>query len=239
MRPGRPPRGSRTLHRAHRSRDGPAPGHGPYLAGPVRRAGPCRAVRPQTVRPAAIVHRVAGHQRGREDLHPGPLPPPLAPGQARAMRVNHEYERGCALAYLAAYDVHRALIFGRCEPSTGIVPFVNLVEQVMATEPYASAGRVWIVDNGSSHRGRRPSTGLPRRFRTLSWFDVPSQVRVDVPSAQCFDLGARRAAAPPDPPAAPARVRGDAGLHHRTVSPGRRRRRGRRGPRPCAPPPSP
>lgn len=45
--------------------------------------------------------------------------PTLAPGQGRATRVNHEYERGGALAYLAAYDVHRALVFGRCEASTG------------------------------------------------------------------------------------------------------------------------
>lgn len=30
--------------------------------------------------------------------------PTLAPGQARAMRVNHTYGRGGALAYLAAYD---------------------------------------------------------------------------------------------------------------------------------------
>jgi len=40
------------------------------------------------------------------------------------MRVNHEYERGGALAYLAAYDVHQARVFGRCEPTTGIVPFM-------------------------------------------------------------------------------------------------------------------
>ncbi|MEV7225384.1 IS630 family transposase [Streptomyces sp. NPDC093681] len=33
--------------------------------------------------------------------------PTLAPGRARAMRVNHAYGRGGALAYLAAYDVHR------------------------------------------------------------------------------------------------------------------------------------
>ncbi|WP_406016771.1 IS630 family transposase [Streptomyces sp. NBC_00984] len=59
--------------------------------------------------------------------------PTLAPGQARAMRVNHEYGRGGALAYLAAYDVHRAQVFGRCEPKTGIVPFMNLVTQVMTT----------------------------------------------------------------------------------------------------------
>jgi hypothetical protein len=30
--------------------------------------------------------------------------PTFAPGQARAMRVNHTYGRGGALAYLAAYD---------------------------------------------------------------------------------------------------------------------------------------
>jgi hypothetical protein len=29
------------------------------------------------------------------------------------MRVNHEYCRSGALAYLAAYDVHRATVFGR------------------------------------------------------------------------------------------------------------------------------
>jgi hypothetical protein len=76
------------------------------------------------------------------------------------MRVNHEYQRGGALAYLAAYDVHRAKVFGRCEPKTGIVPFMNLVTQVMTTEPYANAKRVfWIVDNGSSHRGRK---AIPR-----------------------------------------------------------------------------
>jgi hypothetical protein len=61
--------------------------------------------------------------------------PTLAPGQARAMRVNHEYDRGGALAYLAAYDVHQAKVFGRCEPKTGIVPFMNLVTQIMSTEP--------------------------------------------------------------------------------------------------------
>jgi hypothetical protein len=41
--------------------------------------------------------------------------PTLAPGQARAMRVNHEYRRGGALACLAAYDVHHARVLGRCE----------------------------------------------------------------------------------------------------------------------------
>lgn len=87
--------------------------------------------------------------------------PTLAPGQARAMRVNHTYGRGGALAYLAAYDVHRAKVFGRCEARTGITPFMALVGQVMTQEPYASAKRVfWVVDNGSSHRGKKAADRL-------------------------------------------------------------------------------
>jgi transposase len=91
--------------------------------------------------------------------------PTLAPGQAGAMRVNHEYGRGGAVAYLAAYDVHRAKVFGRCEATTGIVPFMALVEQVMTQKPYADAKRVfWIVDNGSSHRGKKAIDRLAARF---------------------------------------------------------------------------
>jgi len=77
------------------------------------------------------------------------------PATGRCMRVEHEYKRKGALNYLAAWDVRRAKLFGRCEPKTGIVPFDRLVEQVMNQEPYRSAKQVfWIVDNGSSHRGQ-------------------------------------------------------------------------------------
>ena len=90
------------------------------------------------------------------------------------MRVEHEYERGGALAYLAAYDVHRARVMGRCEPTTGIVPFGRLVEQVMTAEPYASAQRVfWIVDNGSSHRGQRSIDRLQGEWPTLRLIHLP------------------------------------------------------------------
>jgi hypothetical protein len=93
--------------------------------------------------------------------------PTLPAGAARTMRVEHEYERGGALAYLACWDVHRAKLFGRLEPTTGIAPFGRLVEQVMRQEPYRSARRVfWVVDNGSSHRGmasvRRLAQQWPR-----------------------------------------------------------------------------
>ncbi len=80
--------------------------------------------------------------------------PSTPPGPGRVARVEHEYTRGGAWAYLAALDVHRAKLFGRCEATTGIAPFDRLVAQVMTQPPYRDARRVfWILDNGSSHRG--------------------------------------------------------------------------------------
>jgi hypothetical protein len=80
--------------------------------------------------------------------------PSLEPGSGRAARIESEYERGGALQYLAAWDVRRGYVMGRCEPATGIEPFGRLVTQVLTHEPYRSASRLfWIVDNGSSHRG--------------------------------------------------------------------------------------
>lgn len=100
--------------------------------------------------------------------------PTLAPGQARAMRVNHTYGRGGALAYLSAYDVHAAKVSGRTEPRTGIDPFMNLVAQVMSTEPYASAKRVfWIVDNGSSHCGKKTADRLAAAFPNAVMVHTP------------------------------------------------------------------
>jgi hypothetical protein len=91
------------------------------------------------------------------------------------MRVEHEYERKGALAYLAAWDVHRAKLFGRCEPNNGIEPFGRLVEEVMREEPYASADRVfWVVDNGSSHRGQRSLKRLQGEWPNLRLVHLPT-----------------------------------------------------------------
>jgi hypothetical protein len=98
----------------------------------------------------------------------------LAPASGRITRVEHEYDRGGALAYIAAWDVHRAKVFGRCEPTTGIASFTRLVDQVMTTEPYASARRVfWVVDNGSSHRGQRAVDRLNDRWPTARLVQLP------------------------------------------------------------------
>jgi transposase len=100
--------------------------------------------------------------------------PSLPAGKSRMMRVSHDYHRRGALAYLAAYDVHRAKVFGRCQDSTGIVPFTALVEQVMTQQPYASADRVfWIVDNGSSHRGGKAIDRLAEQFPNAIMVHTP------------------------------------------------------------------
>ena len=100
--------------------------------------------------------------------------PTTPPGPGTVMRVEHEYARAGALVYLAAWDVRRAKLFGRCEPKSGIVPFDALVAQVMEQRPYASAQRVfWVVDNGSSHRGAAAAERLAARWPNLILVHVP------------------------------------------------------------------
>ena len=67
----------------------------------------------------------------------------MPPGRRRLRRVEHEYERRGALAYIAASEVGRAKLSCRCESTTGIEPFHRLVDLVMTQEPYRSARRVF------------------------------------------------------------------------------------------------
>ncbi len=98
----------------------------------------------------------------------------IAPAPGETMRVEHEYERKGALAYLAAWDVRHAKVFGRCEAKSGIKPFGRLVEQVMSQEPYRSAKRVfWIMDNGSSHRGERCIKRLQKAWPNIVPVHLP------------------------------------------------------------------
>lgn len=88
----------------------------------------------------------------------------ISPGSNKVMLVESEYERKGSWAYMAAWDVHRAKIFGRRELRSGIASFDRLVDQVMLQEPYYSADRVfWVVDNGSSHRGEKACSRLSKR----------------------------------------------------------------------------
>jgi transposase len=108
--------------------------------------------------------------QARERIHPSR---PARPGR-RPLLVESEYRRHGTLAYLAAYDVHRAHVIGHCAPTTGIEPFTALVTKVMTREPYASARRVfWIVDNGSSHRGWTAAARLAEAFPNAVMIHTP------------------------------------------------------------------
>lgn len=97
---------------------------------------------------------------------------PLAPN--RSTRVEHEYFRQGAWTYLAAWDVHRAKVFGRCEVKNSMAAVDRLVGAVMSQEPYKSARHVfWIMDNCSVHRGQKAAA----RFRT-QW---PNAILVHTP----------------------------------------------------------
>ena len=120
--------------------------------------------------------------RRREALDPGAGADPLAAAPSpcsRGQRVEHTYKRRGALTYLAALDIgrrggRRPRVFGRSEARGGIDPFDRLVRQVMTKEPYASARRVfWIVDNGSSHRGRKSVERLEQRWPNLVLVHLP------------------------------------------------------------------
>ena len=107
--------------------------------------------------------------QARKRLHPTLPPVPGLP-----IYVEHEYERKGAWAYLAAWDVRRAKVFGRCERTTGIAPFRRLVRQVMSQPPYRGARRVfWVIDNGSSHRGQRCVERLTKAWPNIVVVHTP------------------------------------------------------------------
>ena len=97
-----------------------------------------------------------------------------APGRGRQGRVEHEYERKGALAYMAAWDVRRARVFGLCRQKTGIDSFHQLVDRVMDQAPYNQARRVfWITDNGSSHQGQSSIDRLERWYSNAILVHTP------------------------------------------------------------------
>ncbi len=73
---------------------------------------------------------IQARQRSHDEMPPKPK---------RSRRIESEYERQGALQYLAAWDVHRGIVLGRCEAKTGIKPFGRLVDQVLEQEPYWKA----------------------------------------------------------------------------------------------------
>jgi len=99
----------------------------------------------------------------------------VAPAPGQPGRLESDYKRRGALVYFCAWDVLRGIPWGRCEPKGGIAPFMRLVDQVMAMEPYRSAPRVfWIVDNGSSHQGPKSARRLRERYPNAILVHTPT-----------------------------------------------------------------
>jgi hypothetical protein len=108
---------------------------------------------------------IQARQRQHDEMPPSP---------GRARRIENEYRRQGALQYLAAWDVRRGLVLGRCEAKTGIRPFGRLVDQILSRDPYRDAERLFlIVDNGSSHRGQASVERLRRRDKRIILVHTP------------------------------------------------------------------
>jgi DDE superfamily endonuclease len=142
--------------------------------------------------------------------------PTAAAAAGRPRRIEHDYDRGGAVCYLAAWDVHRGQLFGRCEQQTGIVPFGRLVEQVMTQQPYAKAKRVfWIVDNGSSHRGQASVERLQNEWPNVVLVHLPVHASWLSQIELVFSVIQRKVLTPNDFPSLQAIVdRLDAFEHH-------------------------
>ena len=76
--------------------------------------------------------------------------------------MDHAYERGGALAYLAAWDVRHARVFGRCEARTGNAAFDRLVAWPTLIPVFTpihaswlSIGLLWLAARGVSSASER------------------------------------------------------------------------------------
>ena len=146
--------------------------------------------------------------------------PSRSAGPGHVAQVEFEYERGGTLAYMGAYDVHRARLIGTVADKTGIVPFMDLVAKVMTTEPYASPGGC----TGSSTTGRPttgndPSTGCARRGRQPGSCICRSTPRGSTRSRSCSPSSSARSSSPPTSPISTRSLTGSAVSRTATTRP--------------------
>ena len=100
--------------------------------------------------------------------------PITPPARDRAMHVASDYVRHGTCTYIAAWDVHRAKLFGQVTSKISIAAFDELVAHVMTQAPYRTARRVfWVVDNGTIHRGQRAIDRLLARWPNLILVHLP------------------------------------------------------------------
>jgi transposase len=100
--------------------------------------------------------------------------PTVPAARGKPVRVEHEYVRHGALALLAALDVGTGKVFAATSDTTGIVPFMDLMGQVMRRPEYREAPRVFIiVDNGSDHRGEAAAGRLRDAYPNAIMIHTP------------------------------------------------------------------
>ncbi|MDX1647117.1 MAG: IS630 family transposase [Longimicrobiales bacterium] len=127
------------------------------------------------------------------------LHPITPPGPGRPIRVEHEYRRHGVCAYIAAWDVHRARLFGDVVTKISIPAFDTLVARVMSDEPYRSARRVfWIVDNGTIHRGQCAVDRLHAQHDNLTLIHLPKHASWINQIEIYFSILQRKALTPAD-----------------------------------------
>jgi transposase len=117
--------------------------------------------------------------------------PTVPAARGRPVRVEHQYVRHGALALLAALDARTGKVFAATPPATGIVPFTDLIGQVMSRPQYKQAPRVFvIVDNGSDHRGQAAAGRLRDAYPNAIMIHTPvhaswlNQVEIVFPIVQ-------------------------------------------------------
>jgi hypothetical protein len=79
------------------------------------------------------------------------------------------------------------------------MPFGRLVEDVMTTEPYASARTVfWIVDNGSSHAGKASVERMEEKRKNARLIHLPIHASWLNQIELYFSIAQRKALTPND-----------------------------------------
>ena len=119
--------------------------------------------------------------------------PTLPPGRPGWSASSTSTNAAGALAYLAAYDVHQAKVFGRCEATTGIVPFGRLVEQVMTLRALRF-GREGVLGRGQRELPPGAGVGGPpaRRMAHASASPPARPCLVAGPGGDLFLRGAAK-----------------------------------------------
>jgi hypothetical protein len=94
--------------------------------------------------------------------------PTVVPSPGHCGRQEFEYRRHGTAVLLSLLEIGSGRVFHQTVPKNGIAPFHDLLEQVVAQEPYRSARRLFfVVDNGGSHSRQKFQSRLDL------WFPQP------------------------------------------------------------------